>query len=118
GAELENYKIFYSSCAMECLHCNLKAYVQDGKLVKVEANPDFNVKGCLRGMSRTQWVNHPHRLKKPLVRTGEKGSGEFKEISWDEALDLITEKITETKKKLGNRGLLLQTASGNMDSIK
>ncbi len=63
-------------------------------------------------------MNHPHRLKKPLVRTGEKGSGEFKEISWDEALDLITEKITETKKKLGNRGLLLQTASGNMDSIK
>lgn len=118
GAELDNYEIFHSTCAMECLHCNLTGYVKDGKLVKVEANPDFNVKGCLRGMSRSQWVNNPNRLKKPLLRTGKKGAGEFKEISWDEALNLIVEKINETKEKLGNKGLLLETASGNMDSIK
>lgn len=118
GAKPDNYEIFHSTCAMECLHCNLTGYVKDGQLVKVEANPDFNVKGCLRGMSRSQWVNNPNRLKKPLLRTGKKGAGEFKEISWDEALDLIVEKINETKEKLGNKGLLLEAASGNMDSIR
>lgn len=118
GAELERFETFRSSCAMECLHCNLTAFVRDGKVVKVEASEDFNVKGCLRGMSRSQWVNHEQRLKKPMLRKGKKGSGEFKEISWDEALDLIIEKINETKKKLGNKGLLLENASGNMDAIK
>lgn len=117
GAGLENYETFRSTCSMECLHCNLTAFVQDGKVVKVETSEGFNVTGCFRGISRSQWVNHDQRLKKPLLRTGKKGAGEFKEISWDEALDLIVEKINETKKTLGNKGILLQSASGNMDSI-
>nr|WP_295971707.1 molybdopterin-dependent oxidoreductase [uncultured Bacillus sp.] len=117
GAEIDNYETFRSSCSMECLHCNLTAFVKDGKIEKVETSEGFNVTGCLRGVSRTQWVNHKERLKQPLLRTGKKGSGDFKEISWDEALDLIEKNIKETKKKIGNKGILLQTASGNMDSI-
>lgn len=118
GAEIESFETFRSSCSMECLHCNLTAFVKDGKLIKVEASEDFNVKGCLRGVSRSQWVNNPDRLKMPLLRTGKKGSGEFKEISWEEALSLIEDKIKETMKTIGNKGLLLETASGNMDAIK
>ena len=105
------YETFRSSCAMECLHCNLTAYVYDGKIMKVEASDGFNVKACLRGISRTQWVNHEERLKMPLLRTGKKGSGEFKEISWNEALDLIVEKITETKNKLSNPTSIAYTCS-------
>lgn len=118
GAEIDDFEMFQSSCSMECLHCNLTAFVKNGKVVKVEASKDFNVKGCLRGVSRSQWVNHKDRLKMPLLRTGEKGKGEFKEITWDEALSLIVEKINETKEKLGNKGMLLLPGSGNMDAIK
>ncbi|MBY7142052.1 molybdopterin-dependent oxidoreductase [Virgibacillus sp. NKC19-3] len=114
---VKEYKTFRSTCSMECLHCNLTAFVKDGKLLKVEASEDFNVKGCLRGISRSQWVNHKERLKMPMLRTGEKGSGEFKEISWDEALDLIEENINKTIREIGNKGILLESASGNMDSI-
>lgn len=114
---IESYETFRSTCSMECLHCNLTAFVKDGKLMKVEASEDFNVKGCLRGISRTQWVNHEERLTAPLMRIGEKGSGEFKEISWEEALDLIEENVKKTIKDIGNKGILLETASGNMDSI-
>lgn len=117
ASEAEEYEIYRSTCSMECLHCNLTAYVKDGKLVKVEASNDFNVTGCLRGISRSQWVNNEQRIKMPMLRTGDKGSGEFKEISWDEALDLIEEKIRKTMKEIGNKGLLYQTGSGNMDSI-
>lgn len=108
---------FRSSCAMECLHCNLTAHVVDGKIVNVEASKDFNVKGCLRGLSRVQWVNHPDRLKYPMKRTGEKGEGKFQRISWDEALDLIATKLKETKAALGNKGLFFFTASGNMSAL-
>lgn len=108
---------FRSSCAMECLHCNLTATVIDGKLEKVEANKDFHVKGCLRGISRAQWVNHPDRLKHPLKRVGEKGSGKFERISWDAALDMIVEKLKDAKAKYGNKGIFLLQGSGNMSAL-
>lgn len=92
--KLSDYKTFRSTCAMECLHCNLTAYTYQGKLMKIQATEGFNVKCCLRGISRTKWVYHDQRIKTPLLRVGEKGKAEFKPISWDEALDLI-EKISE-----------------------
>jgi anaerobic selenocysteine-containing dehydrogenase len=117
-ADLSKAQVFTSSCTMECLHHNLKGYVVDGKLVKVETNhPADATKACLRGISRTQWVNHPNRIKKPMLRTGEKGEGKWKEISWDEALDLIVAKIKETQKELGNQGIAYKTGSGNFGSL-
>lgn len=115
--DVSDAQVFQSCCTMECLHHNLKAYVVDGKLVKVEACEADETKGCLRGLSRTQWVNHPDRLKMPLLRDGEKGSGKWKEISWDEALDLIVEKIRTTISELGNQGLCLKSGSGNFASL-
>ncbi|MBV6691874.1 molybdopterin-containing oxidoreductase family protein [Serratia quinivorans] len=116
--KLTDYQTFRSTCAMECLHCNLTAYVYQGELKKIEASKDFNVKCCLRGISRTKWVYHPLRVKTPLLRDGEKGEGKFKPISWDEALDLIELNIRNTIASHGNKGLLISTSSGNMDSIK
>lgn len=113
-----DYQTFRSTCAMECLHCNLTAYVHSGELKKIQASDGFNVKGCLRGISRTKWVYHKQRLTTPLLRTGEKGKGEFRPITWDEALDLIETKIKETIHDYGNEGLFFTSASGNMDSIK
>lgn len=116
--KLSDYKTFRSTCAMECLHCNLTAYTYQGKLMKIQATEGFNVKCCLRGMSRTKWVYHDQRITTPLLRVGEKGKAEFKPISWDEALDLIEKNIRETITKYGNEGLFISTHAGNMDSIK
>ena len=68
--KLSDYKTYRSTCAMECLHCNLTAFVWKDRLMKIEASKDFNVKCCLRGISRTKWVYHPLRLTQPLLRTG------------------------------------------------
>ncbi|MEX3238712.1 molybdopterin-dependent oxidoreductase [Serratia quinivorans] len=116
--KLADYQTYRSTCAMECLHCNLTAYVYQGELKKIEASKGFNVKCCLRGISRTKWVSHPLRVKTPLLRAGEKGEGKFNPISWDEALDLIELNIRNTIASHGNKGLLISTSSGNMDSIK
>lgn len=116
--KLSDYQTFRSTCAMECLHCNLTAYVYQGELKKIEASKDFNVKCCLRGISRTKWVYHQQRVKTPLLRVGEKGEGKFKPISWDEALDLVELNIRNTLASHGNKGLLISSHAGNMDSIK
>ena len=42
--KLSDYKTFRSTCAMECLHCNLTAYTYQGKLMKIQATEGFNVK--------------------------------------------------------------------------
>ncbi len=116
-ADISKAEIFTSSCTMECLHHNLKAYVVDGKLVKVESCEADETVACLRGLARTQWVNHPERIKMPMLRDGEKGSNRWQEISWDEALDLIVEKIKETQAELGNQGICLRSFSGNFGSL-
>lgn len=112
------YETFQSSCPMECLHCNLTAYVRDGKIEKIQPTTGLRTQGCFRGISRTQWMYSEDRITMPLLRTGEKGKGEFKEISWDEALDLMEEKIKETIETVGNKGIVVSQGSGNMDNIK
>ncbi len=116
--KLTDYQTFRSTCAMECLHCNLTAYVYQKKLMKIEATEGFNVKCCLRGISRTKWVYHQQRVTTPLLRVGKKGEGKFEPITWQQALDLIEKHIRTTIKEQGNEGLLLSTHAGNMDSIK
>ncbi|MCO7511121.1 molybdopterin-dependent oxidoreductase [Serratia fonticola] len=116
--KLTDYQTFRSTCAMECLHCNLTAYVYQKKLMKIEATEGFNVKCCLRGISRTKWVYHQQRVTTPLLRVGKKGEGKFEPITWQQALDLIEKNIRTTIKEQGNEGLLLSTHAGNMDSIK
>jgi len=73
--------------------------VFDGKIVKVTGNRDHgqpNVGSlCVKGRFGMDFVNHPDRLKTPLIRK-EKGS-ELQEATWDEALDLIAEKFTAIK---------------------
>ncbi|CAI0758088.1 Uncharacterised protein [Serratia quinivorans] len=70
-----DYQTFRSTCAMECLHCNLTAYVYQGEPKKIEASKDFNVKCCLRGISRTKWV-YPHcGFKRHCLGSGKKVKG-------------------------------------------
>lgn len=45
-------KTFQATCSMECLHCNLKAFVKDGKVVKISNANAFDGKPCARGLSR------------------------------------------------------------------
>ncbi len=80
------------------------AEVADGKVLKLQGNPHHPLtKGqlCARGNAGTQLLYDPDRLKYPMLRTGARGEGKFKRISWDEALDLLATRLTELKKKYG-----------------
>jgi len=76
--------------------CGLYLGVRGNKIVSVRGNTDSPVnKGslCVKGRFGNDFVNHPDRLKTPLI----KKDGQFLEASWDEALDLIAEKFSQYK---------------------
>ncbi|MEE9432670.1 MAG: molybdopterin oxidoreductase family protein [Sphingorhabdus sp.] len=91
-----------STCYMCACRCGIKVHLKNGKIRYIEGNPDHPVnKGvlCAKGSSGIMHQHAPAKLTKPLLRVGERGSGEFKEIEWDEALELATEWLGETRAK-------------------
>ena len=85
------------------LHCGA-AYVKDGTIVHYEGYLEgFNKGGlCARGMSGFDIINHPDRIKYPMRRTNEKGiKGEFERISWEDALEEISEAMKKAIEEEG-----------------
>ena len=90
-----------TTCYMCACRCGIKVYLKDGTVKYIEGNRDHPVnKGviCGKGASGIQQHYSPSRLSKPLLRVGERGSGEFREIEWDEALALATDWLGAVRK--------------------
>mgnify|MGYP006360512819 FL=1 len=84
--------------------CGVLMHVQDGVLVKVQGDPESPLNHgrlCPMGTVTTELVYHPDRLKYPMRRLGERGSGRWQRISWDEALDEISEKLLAIRAESG-----------------
>ena len=82
-----------TTCYMCACRCGIDVHMKDGKVAYIEGNRDHPVnKGvlCAKGSAGIMQVNAPSRLRHPLKRVGPRGSGEFEEISWDEALEIAT----------------------------
>lgn len=107
-------KTFTTACPRNCYStCSLKVYIEDNRIRRIEANPDNKAtpKGaCLRGLSYVERTHSKNRILFPLKR--KKNSTEFEQISWDEALDKITEKLNRFKKDPGPQSILYYTGSG------
>jgi thiosulfate reductase/polysulfide reductase chain A len=76
--------------------CTAFAHVQNGVVSKLDPNPYFPKSRnmlCARGNAGIDALYDPDRLKYPMIRDGEKGSGKFKRVSWDEAYQYITDKL-------------------------
>ena len=67
---------------------------------------------CPIGAATTQLVYHPDRLKYPQRRIGPRGSGKWERISWDEALDEITEKVLKIRAESGPESIAMGTGTG------
>ena len=85
-------------------HCGIDAYVKNGVVIKVEGSKG-NVHSagtlCSKGAASRQYIYNKDRLRSPLLRTGERGSGQFKPVSWDDALDMIAERLQAIKEESG-----------------
>ncbi len=95
--------------------CGVLAYVKEGKLVKIEGDPDHpwnQGRLCPRALALTQYIEHPQRLRHPLKRVGERGEGKWERISWDEALDLIEKRMKAIKEEHGPESFVFAMGTG------
>ncbi len=90
-------------------HCGLNVYVQGEQVVKVEGMQGHPVNDghlCTKGASNKEYLYRENRIKTPLRRTGPRGSGQFQEISWEEAYEEIAAKLHGFKEKYGPESVI------------
>lgn len=97
-----------TTCVMDCPDgCGLEVLVEDGRITSIgpdrAGGTDFICSKVARFGRR---VYAPERITKPLRRVGEKGSGDFEEVSWGEALDEIAERLRTIQAEWGGEAIL------------
>jgi len=105
------------NCGGRCL---LKVHVKDGLITRIETDDrpgddisDPQLRACIRGRAYRKRQYHPGRLKYPLLRTGKRGEGGFKRISWDEAYEIMYREISGVIKKYGNSAIFIPYGTGS-----
>ena len=111
-----------SVCPYDCPDtCGLLVEVADGRAVKVSGDPEHPfTRGtlCVKMNHYPKTVHSPLRLTHPLLRTGAKGSGEFRPISWEEAIDRITECWQKIIDQHSSEAILPYSYAGTMGLIQ
>ena len=98
-------------CAIDCPgRCPLELHLRDGELARVSANKA--APACHRGLSMRAWANSPDRLMWPLRRVGPRGSAQFERVTWDEALDEISDQLARIRREHGNESIYLAYTTG------
>lgn len=103
---------FASTCRQCPAGCGILVRIAEGRAKKIEGNPLHPVNRgrlCARGQAALQDLYHPDRIRRPLRRTGARGSGEFSPISWEEGMGLLEGRLKELKETGKAEGLLLMT---------
>lgn len=109
-------------CAHDCPDmCSLLAHVEDGRVVRIEGDPEQSFTAgfaCAKVTRDGELLHSPQRLKSPLRRVGAKGQGSFAPIGWDEALELIVarwQKIIAESGPLALLGYAYSAHQGQMN---
>jgi anaerobic selenocysteine-containing dehydrogenase len=113
--------IFPSVCPLDCPdQCGLLIHKKDGKIVKVEGDPDHPVTQgaiCNKVRNMPERVNDPNRLQYPMKRVGAKGEAKFARITWEEAIDTISSNWKALLGEYGPESILPYSFYGNMGNL-
>ncbi|AQS65965.1 molybdopterin-dependent oxidoreductase [Streptomyces pactum] len=91
-----------SLCQMCTTACGIVGHVADGRLLRITGNPeDPNSQGsvCAKGVAGPSVLYDPFRMLYPLKRVGERGSGRWRRVSWDEAYDEMATRLKEIRER-------------------
>ena len=110
-------EVYAGACRGNCAGgCFLNVHVRDGQIVRTSARdlPDTRYNRiCTRGLTHVGRIYSAQRLRYPMKRIGERGSGEFERITWDEAIATIVEKWKAYTDEFGPASMAFWTQSGN-----
>lgn len=103
-------EVYRTHCArMDHGGCGLRVTVKEGRVVKIQGDPDSPVSHgyvCPKGLASVERLYHPDRLVHPLVREGERGEGKWREASWAEAMGILSGRILEAVRDGGAESVL------------
>jgi len=96
-----DYRTVLTTCAYCGCGCGMYLEVLDGRIINTipsKTSPVNQGKLCVKGWNIHEFVQHPDRLTKPLIRK----NGALTEASWDEALDYTVSRLKEIKESHGS----------------
>ncbi|MFZ5996345.1 MAG: molybdopterin-containing oxidoreductase family protein [Nitrospirota bacterium] len=105
----------YSLCGMCAVRCPIKVDTEDGVVKWIEGSPHVpGIEGalCAKGSAGLAFEYDTERPQHPMIRTGERGSGQWRKATWDEALDYIAERLQGVKERYGAKAIALADRSG------
>jgi DMSO reductase family type II enzyme molybdopterin subunit len=105
--------------------CSWNLFIRSGIVWREEQNavyqqtradlPDFNPRGCQKGACYSALMYEPSRIKYPLKRVGQRGSGRWQRVSWDQALEEIADRIIDTCVRDGPECVVYDHGTTNID---
>ncbi len=110
-------------CPHDCPDtCSMLVTVEDGRATRLRGDPDHPfTQGflCQKVTRYLERVYHPGRLQFPMIRTGPKGQGQFRRVSWDEAIDLVATRFrTIAESADGPQAILPFSYAGTMGKLQ
>ncbi len=107
-------KSVYSVCTMCTVRCPIKAEVDSGAIKHIWGNP--HILGghylCPRGAAGKVFENDSERMQHPMIRAGDRGSGNWRKVTWEEALDYTADKLKSIMEKHGGESIVLGDRGG------
>lgn len=97
-------RVVKSTCNLCQIGCGVLVHLRGGTVTGIEGDPENPLNRgalCPKGQASLEYLYHPDRLMYPLERVGERGAGDWRRISWDEALDKIAARMSQAKNELG-----------------
>ena len=113
--------IVQAACPHDCPDtCAMRVTVKDGRAVAMHGDPTHSLTDgtlCTKVSRYTERTYHPDRLQTPLRRVGKKGAGRFEPISWDEALNIIADRLAKVWRR-NPEGILNYSYAGTMGEVQ
>ena len=105
-------------CTLDCADCcKFNVYVKNDDIIKIEGDKEHHyTKGfiCKKGLAHLKRLNHSKRIYKPLIKINDK----WKEIEFDEAINIMVKKLSYYKSKFGSKSILYYEQYGNGTVLK
>jgi thiosulfate reductase/polysulfide reductase chain A len=100
----DNTEIRKGWCGPCHVRCGMQVQFENGRAVKVQGDPNNPISRgalCRRGQLILEHLYNPARLNFPLKRAGRRGEGKWQQITWDQAMDEIAEKLAKLRDRYG-----------------
>ena len=111
----------YSICGMCSVRCPIAVQVENNQPVWIEGNSNDGGMGtslCAKGSAGFSQRLDKQRPMNPMLRVGDRGAGEWREVSWDEAFDFITKKLNTIIAEHGGRAIMLSDRGGPFNDLR